>query len=61
MIPITQMIIETTEVADKICTEWECSFLKDMTERVKEGKTNFTDKQEAVIRKLYKKACQSPY
>ena len=48
---------ETDEVIAEVGTEWECQFTASMMKW--EGK--FTEKQEVIIEKLYKKVCDSPY
>ncbi len=55
--PDRQKVDEVLEIAHLICNEWEIRFLQDMTEWT----GIFTEKQKAVIEKLYKRACESPY
>ncbi len=52
-----QKVEEIEEVISKIGNQWECEFIDDMTTWDGEH----TDKQKAVIDRLYEKACKSPY
>lgn len=52
-----EMVEEIEPVMDEICTEWECDFIGDMLD----WDGDFTEKQQAVIERIYKKACDSPY
>ena len=52
-----QKVKECQEVAAKCCTQWECDFLDSMDEW--EG--DFTEKQKAIIDRIYEKVCKSPY
>ena len=54
---LRQMVEEIGEVIDKIGTQWECEFIDSMDS----WGDDYTEKQEEIIRKLYKKACDSPY
>ena len=54
---LRRMVEETAEVIAEIGNEWECDFI----EAVSEWNGDFTEAQEAVIRKLYKRACDSPF
>lgn len=58
-ISYAQKVAEIDEVAEKICNDWEQDFLESMMEYGPGD--SYTDKQKAVIDKLYEKACQSPY
>lgn len=50
------MVEEIAEVADEVLSEWEIGFIEDMT-----GKAAFSEKQKAVIERIYGKVCDSPY
>ena len=50
-----QKVEEIAEVANELCTEWEINFI----ESVQEWTGDFTDKQKAVIDRIYEKACAS--
>lgn len=52
-------LVEISEVAHKICSDWEQEFVESLLERP-EGRA-FSDKQLAVIDKIYRKVCESPY
>ena len=60
MIDIRTMIQEINDVAEEICTEWEYEFMESITEQF-ETRGSLTEKQEDVLRRIYKKACESPY
>ena len=53
---IQQKIKEILEVYEKVCTEWECEFMESVKNQKK-----FSEKQEAVINRIYVKVCESPY
>jgi hypothetical protein len=53
----SQKVKEAQEVAAKACTQWECDFLDSMDEW--EG--DFTEKQKAIIDRIYNKVCESSY
>ena len=53
-----QKVTEIAEVASKICTEWECDFIESIQGR---NLDVLSDKQKAVIDRIYKKVCDSPY
>ncbi len=57
---LNQMIEEIVEVQDDLCTAWEWEFISDMSDKA-ERKETFSDKQEEVIRRIYRKACRSEY
>jgi len=50
-----QKVKEIAEIAGEICTEWEIAFLDDMQTWTGDP----TEKQQAVIDRLYEKACAS--
>lgn len=52
-----EKVEEITEIVEKICSEWEMEFLESM----EEWKGEYTEKQKAVIDRLYQRACESPY
>lgn len=54
-------VVEIHEISDKICNDWEARFIQNMITWAAETDDDFTDKQKAVIDKLYEKACSSPY
>lgn len=58
-VDLRRKVQETSDVMDKICTDWECDFLNDMMKR--QSHLPYSDKQAAIINKLYEKACNSPY
>lgn len=60
MIDIRTMIQEINDVTEEICTEWEYEFMESITEQF-ETRGSLTEKQEDVLRRIYKKACESPY
>jgi len=53
-------IEEINEIAEKICTEWEYEFMESITEQYEE-RGSLTEKQEDILNRIYKKACESPY
>jgi len=56
----SQMYDEIIEVSDKICTEWEIDFLESIGPHLKHVGA-ISDKQRAVLERIYAKACRSPY
>lgn len=54
-----RMYDEIMEVSDEICSAWEIEFLESIEGRVRRGL--LTDKQKAVLERIYDKACKSPY
>ncbi len=52
-----QKVEEIAEVSQQICNRWESNFIQDMMDW--EGE--YTEGQQAVIDKLYDRACRSPY
>ena len=57
---IRTMIEEINEIASEICTEWEYDFMESITEQFEERGT-LTEKQQEVLGRIYKKACDSPH
>ncbi len=55
-----RMLEEIMEVSDKICSPWEIDFLESIQRQVSQGRT-LSDKQAAVLERIYKKACESAY
>ena len=55
----SQMYEEIMEVSDKICSEWEIDFLESIKPRVEGGMLSL--KQQDVLTRIYKKACDSRY
>ncbi len=53
------MYQEICEVSDKVCNEWEIDFLDSIECRVLND--NLSDKQKAVLERIYDKVCRSPY
>jgi len=60
MADVRTMIEEINEIADKICTEWEYNFMESVTEQF-DSKGELSGKQQEVLHRIYKKACESPY
>jgi len=54
------MIEEINDIAEKICTEWEYDFMGSITEQF-DSRGTLTDKQQEILERIYKKACESPY
>lgn len=54
------IIEEINDIAEKICTEWEYDFMMSITEQFEE-RGSLTEKQEEIVRRIYKKAVESPY
>ena len=52
-----EMLKEISEVASKVCSAWECSYIQSM----QEWKGAFTTKQKKIIEEIYEKVCDSPY
>lgn len=52
-----EMISEIMEVYGDVCTEWEIEFIDSLNDW--DGK--FTEKQQAVLERIYKKVCDSEY
>jgi len=50
------MVKEIEEVASDVLNEWECGFIENVS-----GRKTFSDKQGAIIEKIYRKVCESPY
>ena len=50
------MIKEIEEVASDALNEWEIGFIENVS-----GRKTCTDKQGAMIEKIYRKGCESPY
>ena len=54
------MIEEINEVAEDVCSEWEYSFMESITEQFEE-RGSLSEKQEEILERIYKKACDSDY
>ena len=54
------MIEEINDIADEICSEWEYDFMGSITEQFEE-RGSLSEKQEEILERIYKKACESPY
>lgn len=50
------MISEIIEVASDACSEWECEFMESIQGRSRA----LTDKQAAVLERIYAKVCRGP-
>jgi hypothetical protein len=50
---------EVMEVSDRICNEWEIDFLEGIARRAQQER--LTEKQLAILERIYRKACESPY
>jgi len=57
---VRTMIEEINDIAEKICTEWEYDFMGSITEQF-DSRGTLTDKQQEILERIYKKACESPY
>ena len=57
---IRTMIEEINEIIEKICTEWEYDFMESITEQF-DSRGILTEKQQEILERIYKKACESPY
>ena len=53
-------IEEVCEVADKICNEWECGFIENIKKQF-EKSNSLSEKQTAILDRIYEKACKSQY
>jgi hypothetical protein len=53
------MYQEICEVSDEICSEWEIDFLDSIEPRVLRG--DLSEKQIAVLERIYEKACKSRF
>jgi hypothetical protein len=53
---LQEKVKQIAEVIEEIGTEWECNFIESM----QEWRGEYTDSQEAIIEKLWEKACESP-
>ena len=60
MSDIRTMIEEINDISEKICTEWEYDFMESITEQF-DSRGTLTEKQQEILEKIYKKACESPY
>ena len=54
------MILEVREVQKKACTEWECMFMDTLHGRLKYDQ-DLSHRQVMVLKKIYKKVCDSPH
>jgi len=51
---------EIDEISERLdLSEWEMSFLEDIKTRAHDG--TLSEKQAAVLEKIYRRACESPY
>lgn len=53
------MIREIIEVADEVLNQWEMDFIESIDKLP--DKDGLSEKQQAVLEKIYKKVCDSPY
>ena len=51
------MLTEIAEVYEEVCSEWEINFVDSLLD----WDGDFTEKQKAVLEKIYDKVCESPY
>ena len=60
--PLTEleMTDEIIEIADEICSEWECEFLESIREQLVNGR-ELSPKQKDILERLYEKACSSDH
>jgi hypothetical protein len=54
-----RMYQEIVDVSDEICSEWEIDFLDSIEGRILRG--TLSDKQKAVLERIYEKACKSRF
>jgi hypothetical protein len=52
-----EKVTQSLEVSKKVCTEFECDFLDSLSR----WKGEYTVKQKAVLEKIWKKVCDSPF
>ena len=57
---ILTMLEEINEVAEDVCSEWEYEFMQSVTEQYEE-RGSLSEKQEEILERIYKKACDSDY
>lgn len=50
------MLTEIAEVYEEVCSEWEINFVDSLLD----WDGDFTEKQKAVLEKIYDKVCESP-
>ena len=55
-----EMYDEIMEVSDKICSPWEIDFMESLGSCLENGRA-ISDKQRAVLERIYDKACRSDY
>ncbi len=58
---LERMLEESLEVAYEVCNEWEVGFLESIKGQASCGNLTgrLSDKQEAILRRIYKNACDS--
>ena len=56
----TQKVIESLEVCENACNEWECEFLASVKKQLDDGR-DMTLKQLQTVDRIYDKVCDSRY
>ena len=57
---LKRKIEEINEVAEEFCTEWEYEFMQSVTTQF-EVRGSLSDRQKAIVDRIYDKACDSPF
>ncbi len=60
VVPIARKIVEIIEIEDAICNGWESDFIHSIAKQFDETHS-LSDKQLAMLDKLYARACDSDY
>ena len=61
MTDVRDILEECQEVAARVCSQWECSFLDSLEKQLEDDSYELSPGQNDKLLEIYGKVCESPY